>query len=541
MAAPQLDNVEDVYPLSPMQEGMLYHTIAGPGTGVFVDQICMDLSGELDVEALRAAWKRLVERHATLRTAFLWDGLDQPLQVVRAQVEPNWTEETGDDDRIRKWLDRDRRRGFDLASAPLFRCHLVTTGPDSWRFIWTFHHLVADGWSAQVLLDELLIIYESIRTGHDTQLDEPLRYRDFIAWHAAGDQQKAEDFWRTRLDGFATPHRLEIPGTISRDAHEGHSSHAVVLDEATTTALRDAAAHHRVTLNTLVSGAWALLLARWMRERDIVFGVTMSGRPAGLQGVERAVGLFINTLPVRVDVDEHQTIGDWLRSMQQHQVEMRDVEYSPLAAVQRWSSVPAGESLFESIFVFENYPPSERAAGVSGLEVRGMEFIEQSNYPLAVLVLPGQELGVTLVFDQTRFDETEVAAITRQLETILRQFGDPAGRARSLHDIETCSDDDVCRIREWEYTNTEESPSDTGILDIIAEVARCSPNAIAVRYEDRTMTYADLDAAANRVAKRLVDAGVPDNRLVGLYVERSIEMVAGILGILKAGAAYVPA
>ena len=545
MPEPRLDNVQDVYPLSPMQEGMLFHAISAPGSGVFVNQICVDLAGEVDPRAFRAAWAELVSRHDTLRTAFLWDGLDQPLQVVREHVELPWSEEdwravaTDAQTRQREaWLRDDRARGFDLGDAPLMRLAMIRSGADTWRLHWTLHHLVADGWSAQVLLDELFSLYGATRQGTAAHLSPPPRYRDFIAWQGRQDQARAEERWRDRLAEFQAPLRLDESGAGPEPDSAGHRSKTVTLDQATTTALKAMATEQRVTLNTAALGAWSLLLARRAGEGDVVFGVTTSGRPPDLPDVERAVGLFINTLPLRVEVGPGGRLGEWLRGIQQTQLEQRDLEYSPLASVQRWSDVPAGQPLFENIFVFENYPPSTRRGGE--LEVRAIEFIEHSNYPLAVLVLPGDQLAVTLVYDTARFTDDQIERLGTQFRGLLTQFS--AGGERRLADFVLTTREQREHLRLWGDGPAlrPEVPNAPCMQDLIARVARERPHATAVVFEQQAITYGALDRAAQRVADQLQRAGVMPGRPVGLYVPRSIRMIVGMLGIMKAGGAYVP-
>lgn len=538
MSAPKLENVADIYGLSPMQEGMLFHTISAPGSGVFVDQIALDLVGDLDPSAFRNAWARLIERHTALRTALLWDGLDQPLQIVRERVEIEVVEHDwaslDDSEREERWqelLAADRTRGFDLSDAPLMRMALIQLGQGSWRWLWSFHHLIADGWSAQVLLGEFLSLYGAV----SAELPSPVPYRDFIAWLAKQDQSSAERFWRERLTGFETPHKLESP-----DGPEppgiGYGEASFELDEATTASLRAMATAERVTLNTAMLGAWSLLLGRWTREPDVVFGVTTSGRPPDLPGAERAVGLFINTLPVRVGVPAEARLGDWLRGIQKAQTEQRDYEQTSLAAVQRWSDAPAGDALFESIFVFENYPPASRRMG--SLEIRDMRFFEQSNYPLAVLVEPRDRLKVTLVYDEARFDREWIGRLGGWLTALAEQFGSDGGRA--LGEFDLAGPQERLQLCEWNSGPALEPGVDECIHHLIARTAERRPEAVAAADENGSLTYAELETAAEGVADRLRNAGVGPGKIVGLHIGRSTVMIAGLLGILKSGAAYAP-
>jgi amino acid adenylation domain-containing protein/non-ribosomal peptide synthase protein (TIGR01720 family) len=538
-----LENVEDVYPLTPMQAGMLFHSISEPGIGVFIDQICSVLVGDLDVPRFKRAWDRLARRHAVLRTAFLWDGLDEPLQVVRqdtsiAWVELDWTAHDHPEraTRLEAILREDRRRDFELADAPLLRMALARESASEWRWIFTFHHLVLDGWSVSLLLREVLEIYDGLGRGGDVALAPSFRYRDFIAWQLRQDEARAEQHWRTTLRGFERPTRPPASGnTTSRGV--GRCQHLHTLSAVATDKIRSMAVAHRVTLSVVVQAAWALLLGKWAGERDVVFGVTVAGRPPTLPEIERAVGLFINTLPLRVDIDPEARLGDWFRALQGQVSEMRDFEYSSLAAVQRRSEVQTGVPVFETIVVFENYPHGTQLSA-EGLEIRDVEFHEQSNYPLAWLALPGPELSLTLVYDTARFERDTIVSLAHRLASLLERFADSPDQR--LGDIPLLDADEQRRILiEWNRTDAP-VPSRKLIHELIEDSAREKPGAVAVVFEQQRLTYAELDQAANRLAHRLREHGVGPDVRVGLFVERSLDLPIGILGILKAGGAYVP-
>jgi len=536
-----LENVADVYVLTPMQEGMLFHTISEPGTDVFINQISIAIDGDLNVERFMRCWDRLIHRHDALRTAFVWDGLDEPVQVVRQAVELDWVihdvADAADMGSALQSIVSGQRHQFDLASAPLTRMALVRLGPAAWRWVWTFHHIILDGWSAQILIDELRALYAADTANTETlELAVPFRYGEYIDWNLRREKSDDERFWTEYLAGFSAPLRLEVPGLPPGPGESGYETRHYKLDSQTTSALTALSVSERVTLNALVSGAWALTLSRWARDRDIVFGVTTSGRPTELDGIESAVGLFINTVPLRLDVQPKIDVRSWLRQVHQAQLQIREREHVPLSSIQRWSDIGSGEALFESLFVFENYPPA--APGQSDrLALGEMDFIERSNYPLAVLAVPGDELTLIFVFDASVVSPEAIESLSSQLETVLRRFA--SSPECLLGDISVVDDAENRRLISL-GSGEQLEQSDACIHHIIERFADTIPEQQAVIFEDRSMTYAELLTEARQLAGRLQEAGVAPNQLVGLYLNRSIEMIVAILGVLEAGGAYVP-
>lgn len=540
-----MENVADIYPLSPAQAGMLFHTLAAPSSGVYVQQISCVLEGVLYTESLKQAWDAVVEQHPVLRTAFLWEGLDEPLQVVRQRVTVPWThldwqglDAATQQARFEMYWQTDRTRGFDLAQAPVMRFTLIQTGATTHRLLWSFHHLLLDGWSVGRIFRAAFEAYRDIAAGRPPAKPSPRPFRDYIAWLQTQDQAPMQRFWEAQLAGYTTPVAWPLmPPSKPGSTPFRHQNYW--LDEATTSALQAFARQHHVTLNTVVQGAWILALHNYSGAEDIVYGTAMSGRPAELQGVEAMVGSFINTLPVRMQVDRQMPLVDWLQQLQTQLVAVRQYQQSPLAEVQRWSPVPAGQSLFESILVFENYPLAAVAPDAGdALHIRDLVYGEQSNYPLALLVVPGTQLWFLALSDTQRYSASAMARLLGHLEALLHAFVEQPQQPLAAFSVLTAAE------RQQLLHNWNETPAvgpDTGCVHHrIEEQARRSPEAFAVAYEDETLTYADLDRKANHLAHQLVQRGVGPGTCVGLCLERSTALFVGMLGILKAGAAYVP-
>lgn len=541
-----MENVADIYPLSPLQEGMLFHTLEAPTSGVYVEQYSCTLRGPLDVEALQAAWRRVVDRHAVLRTAFLWEGLDEPLQVVRRQTDPPWTvldwQAAPPDEvveRLQALLREDRIRGFDVTQAPLMRMTLIRRAPEEHRFVWSFHHLLLDGWATALVINEVFTIYAALVRGTVPSLPHVPPYHDYIAWLQQQDLGDVKRFWTEQLQGFTAPTSLPIdqPTLHADTAH--YVQQEVTMDASTTESLRALARAHRLTLNTVLQGAWALIVSRYSGEEDVLYGTTVSGRPAALRGVEQMIGPFINTLPVRVAVSGEKRLIPWLAEVQAQQVALRQYEHTPLVEIQKWSEVSGQQALFESLLVVENYPLDAAApADTAGIQIIDVDYAEQSNYPLALLAVPGSTMRFIAVYDTARFEAAAIGRLLGHLRQMLAAFAtDPT---RRLADYTMLTDAEYRRIvHTWNDTQAD-YPHTACIHHLIEAQAARTPEAVAVVAADETLTYATLNRRADRLARRLCRQGVEPEVCVGLCAERSVAMVVGILGILKAGGAYVP-
>ncbi len=540
--------VEDVYPLSPMQEGMLFHSQLAPGSGVYVGQFGLVLEGPLDVAALRAAWEDTVARHDALRAGFAWEGLARPVQVVRRAVELPFRVEdwrgVGEGEleaRMAGWLEADRASGFDLGRAPLMRLTLFRVGDAEHRLIWTQHHLIMDGWSLSLVFGDVLAGYAARVRGEAPRSMPGLRFREYVAWLEGQDRSRAERFWRAALAGFDTPTPLPASRTARGD-EQGHGTAARLLSAERTAALLEGIRRLGVTPSTLVQGAWALLLARYTGEDDVLFGATVSGRPAELAGAEETVGLFINTLPVRVRLDAESTLGAWLTRLQKEQAEAREYEYTPLVEVRAWSDVPAGQELFESMVVYENYPMDramgERAGDLEGVRVRSGVTREQSSFPLWVQASPGERLKVEIHHDLGVLEAEAAERLAGHLEVALEELArDPARRLWEVSLLRGAERAQV--LEEWNDT-ARPAPAWPGVHELFAAQAARTPEAVALVWGGERVTYGELGRRSAELAGALGRRGVGPETRVGVCMARTPELVASLLGVLRAGGAYVP-
>jgi len=421
--------VEGIYPLTPLQQGLLFHTLYSPQSIVYLLQLYCTLRGHIDIDAFKAAWQQVVDEYAVLRTSFAWEELEEPLQLIHSNArvtlnQHDWRYMTESEQqwKFEDHVRRDRDRGFDFAEAPLMRLALIRLADDVFQFIWTSHHILIDGWSMPVLIKKVLLSYEALVRGERIRLEESSPYKNYIKWVQQQDIAKAEAYWRERLKGLTSRTSLGFRRSIesSSPQEENYDQMEIVIPDQTTSALQLLAKQRRITLNTIVQGAWALLLSRYSAERDVVFGTVVSGRPAGLDGVEIMVGLFINTLPVRVEVRYEASVAEWLSELQQEQVELRQYEYSPLVDIHRWSDVPRGEPLFDSILVFQNLPVDTTLRDWNGsVEIKDVHSEDPVHYPLAIVAALRSSFVLRIMYNTYLFGADAVNSILRHFEVVL--------------------------------------------------------------------------------------------------------------------------
>ncbi len=535
-------NIEAIYPVTPVQNGILFHTLYAPDSPLYIQQYTCRFDGDLDVAAFTAAWQHVIDRHAPLRSLLTWEGRDQPLQIVRRTVTPDWKLEdwrdrADSDEALEEFLERDRSAGFALDEAPLMRFALFHIADDAHRFVWSHHHIVVDGWSLGLVLAEVFAAYEAITAGAEPALPAAPPYRDYVRWLKAYDTAPAEAFWRRELDGFTSPTPLAMQEQPAAERWaERHAELTVRMTTGATDRLTEFARAAGLTVNTVMRGAWALVLSRYSGTDDVVFGATLAGRPPELEGSLEMVGLFINTLPVRIGVAPDATVADWLRSIQEWQVRAVPFESTPLVQVQAWSEILAGEPIFESLLAFENVPVSQ--AVTPSLATSDVRYLQRSNYPLAVLVLPGAEYELTFLYDVDRFHAEVVERMAHQLLHVLDEMTKAPDRPLAEVALFPAAELDEMLVS-WNATRAE-YPSDSTIHQLVAKAAAESPDAVAVVGPAGSLSYGELMARAEVVADQVRGLGVGRGDRVGICLDRSPAVIVALLGVVRAGAAYVP-
>ncbi|MBD6619328.1 amino acid adenylation domain-containing protein [Komarekiella sp. 'clone 1'] len=548
-------DIEAIYPLSPMQQGMLFHTLYQPESRIYFEQFRFTLHGNLNQSAFEQAWQQVVQRHSALRTLFVWKNRKQPVQVVRKQVNLPWINKdlrslsvNEQRSQIDSFLNTDKEQSFEVDKAPLMRFVLFRLADETYHFVWSFHHILLDGWSWPILFKEIFAFYDSINNNQQLYLAPSRSYRDYINWLQQQDLSSAEEFWRRTLEGFTAPTPLVVEQALGQISHQQQTSyirHQHLSAEATAT-LKSFAQQHHLTVSTLVQAAWALLLSRYSGESDVVFGATVSGRPHNLSGVESMVGLFINTLPVRVKIPETTDLLPWLVQLQQEHIEREQYAYSSLVDIQSVSEIPRNKPLFESIVVFENYPVNATLQALPGnLRISDRQAIGETNYPLTVVAIPGEELVIKINYDRDacgglrqRFDADTIDRMIGHLLTLLQGIVELPHRSAGELPLLTQAEQDLLLV-EWNATQAVH-PINYCIHQLFEQQVEKTPESVAVVYDNQQLTYLELNQRANKLAHHLQHLGVKPDVPVGFCLERSLEAAVAILGILKAGGACVP-
>jgi amino acid adenylation domain-containing protein len=533
----------DCYPLSPMQQGMLYHRLAGHDRGVDVEQVICELAEEIEPAQFARAWNEVIARHAILRTSFRWDG-DEPRQIVHAPSEVRLalrSEEFGSEREARRGLEEylacDRAQGFDLASAPLLRVALLRGAADRSWFVVTFHHLLLDGRAMITVFREVLDLHDAFVAGRRLELPEPRPYRSYIDWLQTVDTAAAEEFWRERLKGCtdAAPLPSIRPASVEADAARGEL--ALQLREADTARLRAVAREHKVTLNTLVQAAWAVVLSRHAGVEHVVFGAVRACRHIPVDGAESLVGLLINTVPLSVRVDADALVASWLQTLRTQWLDLRGHEHTPLVQIQQWSGAPATRPLFETVVNYQEPSWDAALCALGGSWTRrAFDIRSQSSYPLALDVAGGPRLTVKLLYAPSRIADAMAARTLGHFRTVLEALGEGTSTVGELPLLTAFERRQM--LQGWNATATRYDRH-TCVHALVERQAALWPARLAVADEHTTLSYAELNARANRLARRLRVLGVERDRLVAVCLPSSCRLVVAQLAVWKAGGAFV--
>ncbi|AOM78758.1 hybrid non-ribosomal peptide synthetase/type I polyketide synthase [Pedobacter steynii] len=546
-------NLTDIYSLSPMQRGMLFHALLDKASDNYFEQMTFTVKGNLNVEAVKSSINMLSQRYDILRTRFLYEDLKHPLQMVLEESPVDFLykdirDEYRNDSKeriVESFRLKDMSNKFDLSNDSLMRLSVLQTSENEFEFIWSHHHILMDGWCMAIIIEEFRKIYSSLSSGSEFILPPVKPYADYIKWIDSRDKEEAANYWKNYLLFYEVP--VSLPK--KRKAHTAYflqpefSASSLIIDRGRTQAVNKLSRTYGITVNSIIQAVWALLLSKYNNTNDVVFGSVVSGRPAEIENVERMVGLFINTVPVRITYEASDTIAELLKSVQSQALEAGSYHYHPLAEIQALTE--PGRDLFDHIMVFENYPLSERLEGhipeediSDDIEIDNVRMFEQTNYDLSILVIPGEEISIQFDFNSNVYDPELMSKMVVFLDDILDQvLSAPDLR---LSDLDLLSSTERLRLLELGRGAVPAYRTDRTLVELFREQVLKNPDAAAIIFEDQVLSYQELDDLSSRLSVFLRNSGVVSGAVIGLMLDRSPEMIAGILGILKSGAAYVP-
>ncbi|WP_139488493.1 non-ribosomal peptide synthetase [Brevibacillus dissolubilis] len=539
-------NVQKIYPLSPMQEGMLFHVLLEPTSAAYLTQTEMRVRGAIDADLMEQSLNKLIERHEILRTVFVYQQIQHLRQVVLKERKgnilfENITHLPQDEQEayLANYKQQDRQKGFDLAKDILFRMSILQTGEQTYRILISYHHIIMDGWCQGILFYELLQIYAA-RLGKQTlQLEPSVPYSHYIDYLKKQDKEEALDFWRHQLSDYSQQATLPQKKKSSAPTEYHQQKHTFTLDQQMTKHLNELAIRCQATLNTLMQAIWATILTTYSNTHDVVFGSVVSGRTPEVAGIEKMIGLTINTIPVRIQSQHPQTFQELVTSLQKQAFESEPYHYVPLYDIQSQTELKQG--LFNHLFVFENYPMDVnwfQQAGAVGFTIEDADVGEQTNYDFNLIIVPGEQMSITFNYNALAYEEELVTQIEQHLLRVISAV--TAHPGIGLHEIEMITQSEKEQILlDFNHTKAE-YPREKTIPELFAEQAERVPDEIAVIFQSEQLTYRELDKRSNQLAHVLRAKGVTRDALVAIMMERSLDMVVAMLAVVKAGGAYVP-
>ncbi|WP_139487924.1 non-ribosomal peptide synthase/polyketide synthase [Brevibacillus dissolubilis] len=546
-SAYQGHTIEKIYPLANMQKGMLFHAMEDASSTAYFQQTVMQLRGVVDPAILEDSFNEIMQRHEILRASFEFQRVEEPRQVIMEQRNAEFAymdirdlSHPDKDMYVEKVLNQDKAKGFDLSKDTLMRVSLIRTEEASYTLVWSHHHILLDGWCLGIIFGELFQIYGAKLKGVAHQLKEPKPYSDYIRWLVDQDTEEGESYWRRYLEGYEEQAAIPKAANSTGDKPYARKEKLLQFSKELTAGLTQLANRNSVTFNTVLQSIWGLVLAKYNNTDEVVFGTVVSGREAQVDGIEEMIGLFINTIPVRIKLDSHSRFQDVLELVQGDAIESNSFNYMNLAEVQALSHL--NKDLIDHIMVFENYAIDtgaiEQGNSGIGFDVASIQAEEQSNYGFLIAATPGEQLTLALTYDGNQYDEELITNIELHIRRIAEQV--VADESKKVAEIELLSDKERDTLLHTFNDTAADYPRDIAIHQLFEQQVEKTPENIAVVYEDQALTYRELNERANQLARTLREHGVGPDHLVGIMTERSVDMIVGLFAILKAGGAYVP-
>jgi len=543
-----MNKIVDSYPLSPLQEGMLFNALYAPSAGVDITQIICRMHERLDVPRFRSAWDAIVARYTILRTGFRWEGLENPIQEVHesASIELavcDWRSVPAAEReaKLDAFLEADRRRNFDITTPPLIRVAVLEIGPEETWLVWPLHHLLLDAFSCAIILKEVFIVYEASLGGSGVSFPPALPYRAYIDWLGTQDPGAAETFWRETLAGYSMPVSISVAHDPHRPSREraGYGKRELSLPASLRSALRALAKENGFTLYNCFQAAWTMILGRYGGVEDVVFGAIRGCRGVPIEGADSIIGMFINTLPVRARVSNDTSVVSFLKELRAYHLATRRYEHGSLARIQRLADVPPGMPLFESLMNYQSRPWDAMLLAEGGKWLtRELSVRHRTNYPIALDIYEEPELLIIIDYVRERFDDGAVEAMLGHYRSLLEGIAGHPERKLGELEMLTAAEKRTILV-DWNATAAD-YPRDGTIHGLFESRAAACADTAAVSCNNLSLTYRELDTASNRLARRLARLGAGRGTLVAVCMDRNVDLIVGLLGALKAGAAYVP-
>ncbi len=540
------NNIKSIYSLTPMQEGMLFHSLENKESNAYFVQASIELKGSIDISILEKSFNKLIEKYDILRTAIVYKNIKKPQQVVLKErtaklyyEDVSENEDIAIDEYVKEFKENDRVRGFDLTKDNLIRLSMIKKEKDTYKLILSFHHILMDGWCTGIIFNDLMKNYDLLKRGQSIDTVEVYNYRNYIEWLEKQDKAEAMDYWLNQLAEYDTS--ASLPKLCYKNKERVYLQEEIKckLDEEITNIIKELANQNQVTLNTLFQTVWGVLLQKFNNTKEVVFGAVVSGRPSEVEGIEEMVGLFINTIPIKIDTKPDMSFKDLLVNVQNRALLNEKYSYFPLAEIQSMTELK--NNLLDHILVFENYPFKEadfEDEAKFEVNINTLTVFEQTNYDLNIIVMPDNELTIRYDFNAAIYDRELIELISKYFMSIVRDIMD--NEDIKVRDITMISKQEREKLL-YDFNDTHsEYPKDKTLYQLFEEQVTNNPQQIAVKYEDKSLTYEQLNKRSNQLARVFRNNGVGVGKVVGLMVDRSLEMIVGILAILKTGGAYLP-
>lgn len=541
-----MSKIADIYPLSHTQHGILYHTVYESDNDLYHNQLSFVVNGNPDLQIFEQAWQEVILRYEVLRTSFHWENMEKPMQVVHHHAAPEWKYDDWSslnskqqEAALINYLQTDKQNRFPLDKPCLMRIATFRISAESLQVVWSFHHLILDGWCLPLLLTEVLENYHAIATDSTINHSVVIPYKQYILWLQKQDTTTAKAYWTNELKDITSPTTVRQYGVSTTKTQSGYLEEALILDDQISTDLRLFVQESNITLNTFFQGVWAILLSRYTGEKNVVMGITTSGRLGSISSAEKAVGLFINTVPIVLNIIDDEPAVKWLQASQLKHFEREKQSFISLTEIHDVSALPRTQPLFESLFVFENYPVATlRASNKSGITLSGFKSYEQTNYPLTLVILPGKQISVQLSYNSEKFSASWIKQMLEHYKQLLVNIS--VRPLQLLSKINLITHQERALLDKWNDT-AKALPADKTFLHIWEENTISYGGRVALIHNNHKVTYHELNVMSNRIAAYLLSrCKLKKNTGVILLLPRSIEFAACVLAVWKCGGYYIP-